>query len=324
MATKRKQYTAASKAQVALAALKGNKTINELAGQFGVHPTLIQDGKKYLLSTAEQVFANGVKADTTVHVEAQKAERFEQIGRLKRELEGLKKKSDLSADQRRQLIDAGHPRLSVRRPCQLLGLNRSSLYYQPTNASEETLRRMRLIDQEYTAHPFLGSRRLTRGLMEQGEEVNRKRVQRRMRLRGLEALYPKPQLSAAGRGHRIYPYLLRNVSIERADQVWSTDIIGVVLLLGGLVGCRPLCLHPAEQIGAGGVGQVDALGGQVRVFGLVVGQGGVFRGSRLFGETLMFRVEWIQSTEPRSSHCSMVFFLFPKMPSKQQRIITIF
>jgi transposase-like protein len=91
MAIKRKQYTATFKAQVALAALKGDKTINELASQFGVHPTLIQDWKKHLLTTAEQVFANGVKADNTAQAEAQKAELFEQIGRLKMELEWLKK-----------------------------------------------------------------------------------------------------------------------------------------------------------------------------------------------------------------------------------------
>lgn len=92
MATKRKQYTAAFKAQVALAALKGDKTINELASQFGVHPTLIQDWKKLLLAGAELVFTNGVKVDTANHAEAQKAELFEQIGRLKMELEWLKKK----------------------------------------------------------------------------------------------------------------------------------------------------------------------------------------------------------------------------------------
>jgi putative transposase len=130
------------------------------------------------------------------------------------------------------LIDAGHPRLSVRRQCQLLGLNRSSLYYEPASATEENLRLMRLIDREYTAHPFLGSRRLTKWLIEQGEEVNRKRVQRLMRLMGLEAIYPRPKLSVAGRDHRIYPYLLRNVSIERADQVWSTDITYVPLASG--------------------------------------------------------------------------------------------
>src|SRR4029077_13517791 len=93
-------------------------------------------------------------------------------------------------------------------------------------------RRMRLLDQEYTAHPLLGSRRLTRWLNEDGEAVNRKRVQRLMRLMGLEAIYPKPRLSAAGRGHRIYPYLLRGVSIERPDQVWSTDITYIPLLHG--------------------------------------------------------------------------------------------
>jgi putative transposase len=120
----------------------------------------------------------------------------------------------------------------VRRQCQLLGLNRSSLYYQVAEETVENLRLMRLIDEEYTAHPFQGSRRLTKWLVEQGEAVNRKRVQRLMRLMGLEAIYPKPKLSVAGPGHRIYPYLLRNVSIERADQVWSTDITYVRLAKG--------------------------------------------------------------------------------------------
>jgi putative transposase len=122
----------------------------------------------------------------------------------------------------------------VRRQCELLGLSRSSLYYEAVAESAENLRLMRLLDQEYTAHPFLGSRRLTKWLIEQGEEVNRKRVQRLMRLMGLEAIYPKPKLSAAGRGHRIYPYLLRNVSIERTDPVWSTDITYVPLASGFL------------------------------------------------------------------------------------------
>ena len=120
----------------------------------------------------------------------------------------------------------------MRRQCQLLGLSRASLYYQPAAETAGNLRLMRLLDQEYTAHPFLGSRRLTKWLIEQGEAVNRKRVQRLMRLMGLEAIYPKPKRSAAGRGHRIYPYLLRDVAIERPDQVWSTDITSVPLAAG--------------------------------------------------------------------------------------------
>jgi putative transposase len=114
----------------------------------------------------------------------------------------------------------------------LLGLNRSSYYYEPAVETAENLRLMRRIDEEYTAHPFLGSRRMTQWLNREGEAVNRKRVQRLMRLMGLEAIHPKPRLSAAGRGHRIYPYLLRDVCIERPDQVWSTDITYIPLLHG--------------------------------------------------------------------------------------------
>lgn len=106
------------------------------------------------------------------------------------------------------------------------------MYYEPIGETEENLRLMRLIDQEYTAHPFLGSRRLMKWLVQQGEDVNRKRVQRLMRLMGLEAIYPKPKLSMADRDHRIYPYLLRNVTIERPDQVWSTDITYIPLANG--------------------------------------------------------------------------------------------
>jgi len=122
--------------------------------------------------------------------------------------------------------------VSVRRQCELLGLSRSSLYYEPGGETAENLRLMRLIDEEYTAHPFLGSRRMTAWLIRQGEPVNRKRVQRLLRVMGLEAIYPKPRLSVGGRGHRIYPYLLRDVTVERPDQVWSADITYVPLASG--------------------------------------------------------------------------------------------
>jgi putative transposase len=113
-----------------------------------------------------------------------------------------------------------------------LGLNRSSLYYEPAAESQDNLRLMRLLDEEYTAHPFLGSRRLTAWLNEQEEGVNRKRVQRLLRLMGLEAIYPKPRLSVAGKGHKVYPYLLRGVEVTRPDQVWSTDITYIPMAKG--------------------------------------------------------------------------------------------
>src|SRR5581483_2415931 len=108
---------------------------------------------------------------------------------------GSKKKLPPSADGKRPLIEPAHPALSVRRQCELLGLNRSSLYYEPTGEAAENLRLMRLIDEQYTAHPYYGSRRMTEWLVERGEEVNRKRVRRLMRIMGLEAIYPRPRLS---------------------------------------------------------------------------------------------------------------------------------
>jgi putative transposase len=112
----------------------------------------------------------------------------------------------------------------VSQQCDLLGLSRSSYYYEPATTTAENLALMALIDQEYTEHPFKGSRRMVAWLHREGHAVNRKRVQRLMRLMGLEAVYPKPRLSVGGAGHKVYPYLLRNVAIERVHQVWSTDI----------------------------------------------------------------------------------------------------
>jgi putative transposase len=122
--------------------------------------------------------------------------------------------------------------LSIGRQCELLGLARSSFYYEPAVETPANLALMRLIDRQYTDCPFYGSRRMTAWLQGGGHEVNRKRVQRLMRLMGLEAVYPKPKLSAAGQGHKVFPYLLRDVTIQRVDQVWSTDITYVPLASG--------------------------------------------------------------------------------------------
>ena len=116
----------------------------------------------------------------------------------------------------------------------MLGANRSGLYYEPVGESAENLMLMRLIDQEYTRHPFLGSRRLVVWLGEQGQVVNRKRVARLMDLMEIEAVYPKPKLSQPGEGHRIYPYLLRGTTVERVNQVWSTDITYIRMAQGFL------------------------------------------------------------------------------------------
>lgn len=124
--------------------------------------------------------------------------------------------------------------MSLRRQCALLGLTRSSLYLEPRGESTDNLHLMRLLDAQYTATPFYGSRRMTAWLRSQGYAVNRKRVTRLMRQMGMEAIYTKPQLSQAAEGHVIYPYLLRGVKIERVNHVWSTDIT-YIRLHGGFI-----------------------------------------------------------------------------------------
>lgn len=125
--------------------------------------------------------------------------------------------------------------MSVQRQCELLGLARASYYYEPVAVRAENLRLMKLLDEQYTQTPFYGVRKMTAWLNEvKGESVNVKRIRRLLRLMGLEAIYPKPHLSQRAAGHRIYPYLLRGVKIERVNQVWSTDIT-YLRLQGGFV-----------------------------------------------------------------------------------------
>ena len=132
------------------------------------------------------------------------------------------------------MVERGHPDLSVRRQCELLRVNRAGLYYEPVGESEENLLLMRLLDEQYTRTPFYGRRRMTEWLATVGHEVNCKRVARLMELLGIEAVYPKPRLSQPGEGHRIYPYLLRGATVERVNQVWSTDITYIRMAQGFL------------------------------------------------------------------------------------------
>ena len=142
------------------------------------------------------------------------------------------KKLPAAADLKRPLIEPENPHLSIRRQCELLGLSRSTYYLVPATASEEDLRLMRLIDQQFLRTPFYGSRRMTVFLERAGETVNRKRVQRLMAVMGLEALFPKPRTTTAAPDARVYPCLLRDRVLTHADEVWSSDITYVPMRHG--------------------------------------------------------------------------------------------
>jgi putative transposase len=157
---------------------------------------------------------------------------YQQIGQLKVEFDWLKKNLPFSVRVRRELVEPDHEKISVSRQCQLLGLNRTGLYYRERPESVEDGELMRLIDEQYTQTPFYGYRRMTLYLQNLGFVVNHKRVRRLMRKLGLEAIYPKPNLSKPGKDHLTYPYLLKGVAVEYSDEVWATDITYIRLSSG--------------------------------------------------------------------------------------------
>lgn len=120
----------------------------------------------------------------------------------------------------------------MRRRCELLNVNRSMLYYEPLSDTKETLELMRLIDEQYTATPFFGARRIGEKLKVKGWVVTRKRIRRLMKKMGLEAIYPKPRTSNRNVAHKVYPYLLRGLTIDKPDQFWCTDVTYIPMQRG--------------------------------------------------------------------------------------------
>lgn len=123
-------------------------------------------------------------------------------------------------------------KLSVLRQCQIFNISRSSVYYKPRPVKAEDLKIMRLIDEEYLKNPTSGSRGMKKILHRRGFKINRKRIQRLMRLMGLEAIYPKPKTSRPHPVHKVYPYLLRGMQIDRPNQVWAADITYIPMSKG--------------------------------------------------------------------------------------------
>jgi putative transposase len=156
----------------------------------------------------------------------------QQIGQLKVELDWVKKNLELSLAEKKALIEPEHSSISISRQCTLVGLARSSFYYEIQPETEQNLKLMAMLDRQYTARPFYGVRKMTAWLATQGEIVNPKRVRHLLRKMGLEAIYPKPNLSRPQDNIRKYPYLLREAEITAPNQVWSTDITYIPLPQG--------------------------------------------------------------------------------------------
>jgi putative transposase len=155
------------------------------------------------------------------------------------------------------MVDTMHPHLSIGRHCELVGLCRSVFYYRPAKASEENLSLMEEIDRLYLRRPFYGTRRMCAVLKERGYGVNRKRVKRLYQLMGIQAIGPKPNTSKPAKEHKIYPYLLRKLEIERVNQVWATDLTYIPMPKGFLYLMAVIDLHSRKVISWGVSNSMD-------------------------------------------------------------------
>lgn len=146
-------------------------------------------------------------------------------------------------DERKEMIEKDHPSLSITRQCQLLSIHRSGLYYQPCPETAENLAIMHTMDEQYFKTPFYGVRRLTALLLSQGLFINRKRVKRLMDVIGWRTIYRGPRTSQPDKQHKVYPYLLKGLEINRPNQVWAIDITYIPMRKGYMYLCAVIDLH---------------------------------------------------------------------------------
>lgn len=207
---KRKRYTPEFKSQIVLEILKEEKTMSQIASEHGIHVNQLHKWKTHFLQEMPQIFnkqnkdQEKMKADYEERLENLYAE----VGKLTTQLSWIKKNqaSTATRQERMEMVDWEAPKLPISEQAELLGINRSSLYYKPVQPSPEEVAIKHRIDEIYTKFPFYGSRRITEKLKNEGVNINRKRVQRHMREMGIQAIYPGPNLSKRNLQHRIYPY----------------------------------------------------------------------------------------------------------------------
>ncbi|MEZ0303085.1 MAG: IS3 family transposase [Hyphomicrobiaceae bacterium] len=226
----RRNHSPAFKAKVALAAVKGERTLAELAQQFDVHPNQITSWKAQLLEGAAGVFGTEPKADAADPIDVKTL--HAKIGELTLTNDFLFRCAQQGRPAERQtMIDRNHD-LPITRQAKALGISRGSVYYLPRPVSAADLAIMRRMDELHLEFPFAGSRMLRDILNKEEFEIGRCHVATLMRRMGIEALYRRPNTSKPAPGHRVYPYLLRGMTIDRANQVWAMDLTYVPMARG--------------------------------------------------------------------------------------------
>ena len=232
--TNRRRFTAEFKARVALEALRGDKTIQQIAAKHKVHPNQVSAWKRQAVDGLGEVFSNGANRACRDH-ESEVRDLHAKIGELTVERDFFSQRAQaMSRGERKAMITRDAPELSLSRQCRLLSIGRSSFYYAPRGESPSSLALMRRIDELFMKYPFYGSRQMVRQLRRDGVCVGRHRVRRLMRLIGLEAIYQAPRTSVPHPMHRIYPYLLKGMAIDQPNLVWCADITYIPVQRGFL------------------------------------------------------------------------------------------
>ncbi|MCL4743792.1 MAG: IS3 family transposase [Burkholderiaceae bacterium] len=227
----RRNHKPAFKAKVALAAIKGDRTLAQLSAQYDVHVNQITTWKSQLEGGAADVFGPGggaPPATPAVDVKSLHAK----IGELTLENGFFRGSAQQSRPaERKAMIDRAHD-LPITKQAKTLGISRSSVYYLPRPVPEADLKIMRRLDELHLEFPFAGARMLRGLLAGEGIAIGRRHVKTLMRRMGIEALYRRPRTTKPAPGHKIYPYLLRGMEVTRANQVWAMDITYVPMARG--------------------------------------------------------------------------------------------
>ncbi|MGZ8237341.1 MAG: IS3 family transposase [Methylobacter sp.] len=243
----RRKHSSAFKAKVAMAALAGDKTLAQLAQEFEVHPNQITEWKRQLTERAAEVFGKPTEsASPAVDLQVLHAK----IGQLTLENDFLGRRAQQGGIAERKAMIDRDSKLSIRHQAELLNISRGSVYYEPKPVSVRDLELMRRLDELHLQHPFMGARMLRDQLNVQGIEIGRKRVKTLMHRMGIAALYCKPNTSKKLPGHEIYPYLLRGMAIDRANQVWALDTTYIPLakVLAAKLAITLEACHAAEVL----------------------------------------------------------------------------
>ena len=236
---RRRTFSAEFKAKIVLEVLKGEKEISVIASENEIAPNQIRNWKNEFIANASGIFDN--KKDEKIlealkSNEAEKDQLYKKVGQLTTQVDWLKKnlKSCLDLIGRVNLLRAqkDSKELPLSTAAALLDVNRSSAYYKAKEPSETELAVKNAIDKMHTDNPAWGSRQLSRQLKRQGFDIGRLKTRRYMEEMDIHTIYPKPNLSKPAKGHKVYPYLMKNANIARPNQAWSIDITYIRLKHG--------------------------------------------------------------------------------------------